>query len=41
VMNLIKGFKNLGTVLLERIINSIVNPYKSIMVLKIYKIAKL
>ncbi|MFP3257538.1 MAG: hypothetical protein RXO36_07050 [Candidatus Nanopusillus acidilobi] len=28
VMNLIKGFKNLGTVLLERIINSIANTYK-------------
>ncbi|MFP3318865.1 MAG: transposase [Thermoplasmata archaeon] len=41
VMNLIKGFKNLGTVLLERIINSIANPYKSTMVMKMCKIAKL
>jgi len=36
-----KGFKNLGTVLLERIINSIANPYKSTMVIKMCKIAKL
>jgi len=41
VMNLIKGFKNFGTELLERIIDSIANPYKSTMVMKICKIAKL
>jgi glycerol-3-phosphate dehydrogenase len=41
VINLIKGFKNLGVELLERIVNSIANPYKSTMVMKMYKFAKL
>ncbi|MGC8686211.1 MAG: hypothetical protein ACP5SF_01515, partial [Thermoplasmata archaeon] len=37
VINLIKGFMNLGVELLERIVNSIANSYKSIMVMKMYK----
>jgi hypothetical protein len=41
VMNLIKVIKNIGVELLERIVNSIANPYKSTMVMKMYKIAKL
>lgn len=40
VINLMKGFKNLGVELFERIVNSIANPYKSTMVMKMYKIAK-
>ena len=41
IMNLIKGIKNLGVEMLDKIVNAIANPYKSTLVMKMYKIAKL